>query len=171
MKRLFAIAFIFIINSSWAWTLFDQRTEEECISQMPKVRLSDAKNLLQMACYIGYGDGKNKRKEWVSTAKCVAKSPDEFYSFDASMKVIKQCSDDPKTLEAFRGQLYLDRDVREAAAAYAPIAKRLVDEKLEKARAERNRARLDQDGLFTMFDAQTGRYMSCIRTGTYVSCY
>lgn len=169
MKRISILILLALSGSCWSWSLFGPSTREDCLKEIPKVRLPDAKRLLLTACNVGFGERKDIKPEWVSAGKCIAKNADEFYSFDSSLKIINKCSDDPGTYEVYRRQLYMAQDDRREEAVNAAREARAAAEAAQVERLNRNR--YEQDGSFTIYDSQSGRIKYCNRIGTLVSCY
>jgi len=70
---------------------------KECLAKKSEhVRLVDANAVLVQACYWGYEKntlrGVEGKSELQRTARCIVSSAERFYSFDATLKVLNECT-------------------------------------------------------------------------------
>jgi hypothetical protein len=142
------------VNAGW----FGPDDPKECVEKyFPKIRLSDARSLVGLACRVGYGN-LNIDPSYVKAGKCVASGASDMYSFESALKVINKCSTDNIQFARFRNALYSDMND--------------AQERLEQQQRQ-NQALQEQQSKapYTIFDINTGNLKVCQHNGNVITCF
>ena len=152
-KKMLLVSFmiLFLIICFYFIKLNGYKHELECIdANIDKVRLSDAKVMLNEACMFGYDviwDDDELRKP----ARCVVKNAKKLFSYQSSIEVINDCTDeDSYAFGVFSNLLnknILDRleeakIKREEQEYYNTIYSRVLIDKVEQLKNEINENRI-----------------------------
>jgi hypothetical protein len=122
---------------------------EACLTKYKdNIRLSDAINLLQQACYYGYERGAlndiDIRDDLQNASRCVASKTNQFYSFDSTLSALNSCTSRLKNgasiFDSFKYALYEQKraeqeagQARRDAALAAQIRRNAFDDALLRA--------------------------------------
>lgn len=150
------------INNAYAG-LFGPSDPEECYQKYaPKVRLPDALNVLRFACRAGYG-GADINPDFVKVARCISGDAGEMYSYESTKKIINKCTSNlPQAFSVFDNRLMANvNDAAEEAARIQRLNQRRTEDAI----------RNSQSGSVSIFDAATGTYKNCIKTGNQLNCF
>lgn len=165
-----SLAFRFLVFLIWSLMtsnvhagLFGPSDPAECYEKYaPKVRLQDALNVLRFACIIGY-DSENKNAPSIKAARCIARDSTEMFSYESTKKIINKCTQDlPWAFNLFNNKLMAN--VNEAAEEAARI------QRFNQRRTE-DAIRDSQSGPMSIYDADSGTYKNCIKTGNQLNCF
>lgn len=143
--------------------LFGPSDPAECYQKYAtKVRLPDALNVLRFACRAGYG-GADINPDFVKVARCISGDADDMYSYESTKKIINKCTRSlPQAFSVFDNRLMAN--VNDAAEETARI------QRFNQRRTE-DAIRDSQNGSVSIFDATTGTYKSCVKTGNQLNCF
>lgn len=146
MYKVFFLISLFFCSINANAGIFGPSDPRECILKYQnKVRLHDAKNLLEWACLAGYGAG-SRNEDTKKSGQCIASNAGDLYSMESSLNVINKCTKDRLVqFDFFKQELY--RGVNESAEI------------------NRRRNRLQQE------DAIKDALKNCTLIGSEVRCY
>lgn len=143
--------------------LFGPSDPAECYQKYaPKVRLPDALNVLRFACIIGY-DSENNDSASIKSSRCIAKDSAEMFSYESTKKIINKCTPNlPWGFNFFNNKLMANvNDAAEEAARIQRFNQRRTEDAI----------RDSQSGSVSIYDATTGTYKNCIKTGNQLNCF
>jgi hypothetical protein len=143
--------------------LFGPSDPAECYQKYaPKVRLPDALNVLRFACQVGYGGG-DINPDAVKVGRCISGEAGVMYSYESTKKIINKCTRDlPQAFSVFDSELMANvNDAAEEAARIQRFNQRRTEDAI----------RDSQNGSVSIFDATTGTYKNCIKTGNQLNCF
>ena len=161
-KILIALMAVFTFDFAYA-NLFGPKDAVDCIQQnISKVRLVDATQVLKKACVFGYEETSLNKAE-KNASKCITKGATNMYSYDSTLKVVNDCTKNSTWLFGYYKNALMT-NTNEAAEESARI-QRFNQRRIEDAIKD------SQSGSVSIYDAATGTYKNCIRTGTQLNCF
>lgn len=163
LTKLVGICFLMGVSFSASAGLFGPSNPAECYQKYaPKVRLQDALNPLRFACGLGYGGG-DINPDAVKIGRCIAGDAGEMYSYESTRKIFNKCTRDaPHAFTVFNSKLMANvNDAAEEAARIQRFNQKRTDDAI----------RDSQGGPVSIFDATTGTYKNCIKTGNQLNCF
>lgn len=143
--------------------LFGPSNPAECYQKnAPKVRLPDALNMLSFACGAGYGSA-DINPNVIKVARCISGDAGEMYSYESTKKIINKCTRSfPQAFSIFDDKLMANvNDAAEEAARIQRFNQRRTEDAI----------RDSQNGPISIFDATTGKFKNCIKTGNQLNCF
>ena len=135
----------------------------ECYQKYaPKVRLPDALNVLRSACGAGYSGG-DINPDFVKASRCIAGDAGEMYSYESTKRIINKCTRSlPQAFSVFDHRLMANvNDAAEEAARIQRFNQRRTEDAIRDA----------QNGPISIYDATSGTYKNCIKTGNQLNCF
>lgn len=162
IKSIIACLLI-MASSAGSAGLFGPSDPAECYQKYaPKVRLQNALYVLRFACQVGYGGG-DINSDSIKISRCIAGDAGEMYSYESTKKIINKCTGgSPLAFSVFDNKLMAN--VNDAAEETARI------QRFNQRRTE-DTIRDSQSGSVSIFDATTGTYKNCIKTGNQLNCF
>ena len=141
--------------------LFGPTNAAECVQKYaPKLKFSDALNLIYRACAIGHSNGLDSKL--VSASKCIINKTDEIYSNESGLKIINNCTKDiPYAFGYFANSLNEAQDAR--------VSEQITNQINAQSR-NRNIQEESQTRFFQIYDSTTQQYKNCYGTGSFISC-
>lgn len=161
--RLISVSLLLVVSSSTSAAFFGPSDPAECYQKYaPKVRLQDALNVIRSACIIGYDD-QNSNSASIKASRCIVRDSAEMFSYESTKKIINKCSQDlPWAFNFFNNKLMANvNDAAEEAARIQRFNQRRTEDAI----------RDSQGGPVSIFDATTGTYKNCIKTGNQLNCF
>jgi hypothetical protein len=143
--------------------VFGPSDPAECYQKYAsKVRLQDALNVLRFACGAGYG-GADINPDFVKVARCISRDAGEMYSYESTKKIINKCTRSlPQAFSVFDNRLMSNvNDAAEEAARIQRFNQRRTEDAI----------RDSQSGPMSIYDADSGTYKNCIKTGNQLNCF
>jgi len=141
--------------------LFGPTNAVECVQKYaPKLKFSDALNLIYKACAIGHSTGLDSKL--VSASKCIINKTDDIYSNESGLKIINICVKDiPYAFGYFSSSLNEAQEAR--------VSEQITNQINAQSR-NRNNLEESQTRFFQIYDSTTQQYKNCYGTGSFISC-
>jgi hypothetical protein len=141
--------------------LFGPTNAAECVQKYaPKLKFSDALNLIYRACAIGHSNGLDSKL--VSASKCIINKTDDIYSNESGLKIINNCVKDiPYAFGYFSNSLNEAQEAR--------VSEKITNQINAQSR-NRNNLEESQTRFFQIYDSTTQQYKNCYGTGSLISC-
>ena len=140
--------------------LFGPTNAAECAQKYaPKLKFSDALNLIYRACAIGHSTGLDSKL--VSASKCIINKTGDIYSNESGLKIINNCVKDiPYAFGYFANILNEAQEAR--------VSEQITNQINAQPRNTGNNQ--DESKYFQIYDSTTQQYKNCYGTGSFISC-